>query len=59
MQDKEWWDMFEKLWCCCNDGDPVDYGDTAYVTQANIPGVGVVDHHGFVCNKCGKYVQLG
>lgn len=42
------------IYCDCGKStDPV------FVEFADIPGVGRVDKHGYICRKCGKYVQVG
>ena len=44
-----------KIYCDC-DGKQ---GDPIYTNGTTIKGVGFVDHHGWLCPKCHKYVQVG
>ena len=49
-----------KIYCDCGyleEKDPVL--QPKYVTKKKIKDVGWVHHHGWVCPKCGKYVQVG
>lgn len=48
---------FEKemaIYCDCDEPDE----NPMYVDKAEIEGVGLVEHHGWICRKCGKYVQV-
>lgn len=43
------------IYCDCENPDE----NPQYVNKINIKGVGMVNHHGWVCRCCGKYVQVG
>ena len=34
-------------------------GDVHYVEGWFVPKIGYVDHHGWICDNCRKYVQVG
>ena len=54
----QWRKMFEeemKIYCDCKKPDDSPY----YVEKHKIKGVGMVNHHGWVCHKCDKYTQVG
>lgn len=44
-----------KIYCDCDEPDEYPY----YVKSHKIKGVGTVNHHGWVCHKCNKYIQVG
>lgn len=44
-----------KIYCDCEEPDDSPF----FVEQWTVPGVGLVRHHGWVCGKCRKYVQVG
>ena len=49
-----------KIYCDCGyleEKNPVL--QPKYVTRKKIKDVGWVNHHGWICPKCGKYVQVG
>ena len=43
-----------QIYCDCDEPEA-----PYYVDYARIPNVGVVDHHGWICKRCGKYAQVG
>ena len=43
------------IYCDCDEPDE----HPEYADRKVIEGVGLVDHHGWICRKCGKYVQVG
>ncbi len=55
MTDREW-EVWEKLWCTCDDKEE---DAPFYVDSWDVPDVGFIDHHGWVCPRCKRYVQLG
>ena len=51
-------EAFEKeMACYCDCDEPDEHPE--YVESAYIEGVGQVNHHGWLCRKCKKYVQIG
>ena len=44
-----------KIYCDCDE----EQGDLTYTNGTTIEGVGFVGHHGWLCPKCHKYVQVG
>lgn len=47
------------IYCTCGYLDENPDDTAVYTEGAVIEGVGPVNHHGWLCPKCGKYVQVG
>lgn len=53
--EEEYFEREASLFCDCEEES--EY--TEYVDGTTIPGIGYVDKHGYICPKCGRYVQIG